>query len=85
MDPEQKQQQINDWYHLYSNGIYKFILYMLHDQEQAKDLMQETFIRAYNHIESFDAEMIRGGFIVSLEISPLTFLRKKKSCKLLFR
>lgn len=44
---------INDWYQLYFNDIYRYILLMVGDHEQAKDLTQETFIKAYENIPSF--------------------------------
>lgn len=77
MDASQKQQLINDWYHLYNNEIYKFILYMIHDQEQAKDLMQDTFIRAFHHLESYETENEKGWLFRIARNITIDFLRRK--------
>ncbi len=42
----------------YENRIYHLALRMLHDPQDAEDVLQETFISVYRHLESFrgDAE-----------------------------
>lgn len=45
--------QINDWYHSYSNDVYNYIFFLVGDHEQAKDILQDTFLRAFNKFESF--------------------------------
>lgn len=48
--------KLQEWYHLYSEDIYRFILMMIGDNEQAKDLTHDTFIKAYNSINFFKGE-----------------------------
>ena len=53
-DPQKLiKQRINDWYHLYSNDVYSYVLFLLGDHELSKDILQDTFLRAYNCYESF--------------------------------
>lgn len=46
-------QTISDWFYLYSDDVYRFLIYRLgtHDVE---DLVQETFIKAINGLDSFN-------------------------------
>lgn len=40
------------WYDMYSMAIYKYIVKMLNDVQQAEDLTQETFIRVYKYMKN---------------------------------
>ncbi|WP_308417929.1 sigma-70 family RNA polymerase sigma factor [Halalkalibacter okhensis] len=53
---DEKQQVITDWYSEYSYSIYSYILLMIHDQQLAEDLTQETFIKAYKYFAHFKGE-----------------------------
>ncbi|WP_257009672.1 RNA polymerase sigma factor [Evansella halocellulosilytica] len=78
MDYEKNLQIMNDWYHAYSNDIYKFILYMIHDHEQAKDLMQDTFIRAYHNLDFFQEENTKGWLFRIARNITIDFMRRKR-------
>ncbi|SES12284.1 RNA polymerase sigma factor [Salipaludibacillus aurantiacus] len=78
MDYDLNQQKINNWYHTYSNDIYKFILYMINDNEQAKDLMQDTFIKAYIKLDSFHEENEKGWLYKIARNVTIDFIRRKK-------
>ena len=39
----------------YKDNIYRHCFYILRDEDLAEDMAQETFIRAYNKLTSFDA------------------------------
>jgi RNA polymerase sigma-70 factor (ECF subfamily) len=73
-----QQKKLNKWYQLYNNEIYKFILYMVNDHEQAKDLMQDTFIRAFNSLDSFHSENPKGWLFRIARNITIDYLRKKK-------
>ncbi|MFA9557600.1 RNA polymerase sigma factor [Evansella sp. AB-rgal1] len=45
--------KIKEWYELYSNQIFRYIFVMIRDRQQARDLMQETFLNAFKHINDF--------------------------------
>ncbi|GAA0379674.1 RNA polymerase sigma factor [Bacillus horti] len=49
-----KQEEVTEWYNEYSDAIFKFILMMTHDYQQAEDLTHETFIKAYRFHDSFN-------------------------------
>lgn len=38
-------------YHYYFNDIYRFLLSLSHNHHTAEDLVQETFLRAYLHVD----------------------------------
>ncbi|GAA0440807.1 RNA polymerase sigma factor YlaC [Lentibacillus halophilus] len=44
------QEQIIEWYDMYSLSLFKYILKMIHDAQQAEDLLQDTFIKAYTYL-----------------------------------
>ncbi|WP_239984696.1 RNA polymerase sigma factor [Lentibacillus sediminis] len=46
------QKYIIEWYDMYSMAIYKYIVKMLNDVQQAEDITQETFIRAYKYMKN---------------------------------
>ncbi|UTR12777.1 MULTISPECIES: RNA polymerase sigma factor [Evansella] len=78
MSDSSQQKKLNKWYQLYNNEIYKFILYMVNDHEQAKDLMQDTFIRAFNSLDSFHSENPKGWLFRIARNITIDYLRKKK-------
>ncbi|MEA2715166.1 MAG: hypothetical protein QOG91_194 [Candidatus Parcubacteria bacterium] len=45
-----KQQQLEQAYHDHADALFRFCLYKLSDREQAKDLLQETFVRAWQFL-----------------------------------
>jgi RNA polymerase sigma-70 factor (ECF subfamily) len=45
----------NEIVHRYKNKVYNFILRMVHNAPDAEDLTQETFVRAYTSIQSFQS------------------------------
>ncbi|MCD8510565.1 MAG: hypothetical protein LRY73_12305 [Bacillus sp. (in: Bacteria)] len=55
-DREFKEEQIKNWYFEYSNLIFRYILVMIGERQQARDLMQETLIKAYKNMDHFQGE-----------------------------
>lgn len=53
MNEENAKEKIKEWYALYSEEIYRFILMMIGDHAEAKDLMHDTFLRAYDTLGIF--------------------------------
>ena len=47
------EEEITNWYQLYSDSIFKYILMMINDYQQAEDLTHDTFIKAYKNYHSF--------------------------------
>lgn len=48
-----REQHFQRLFHLYSPGLYHFLLYSGVEREDALDLIQETFIRVYQHVDGF--------------------------------
>ncbi|WP_235864046.1 RNA polymerase sigma factor [Sutcliffiella halmapala] len=55
-DTDQMEFYIGEWYQQYSNQIFRYILVMVGERQQARDLMQETFINAFKYIKDFRGE-----------------------------
>lgn len=53
MDNDFANQKIQEWYHLYSDEIYRFIFILTSDHELAKDLMHDTFLKSFYGIDSY--------------------------------
>lgn len=71
-------QQVNDWYHAYSNDIYKFIFFMIGDHDQAKDILHDTFLRAYNKFENFEGGNTKSWLFKIARNITIDYIRKKK-------
>ncbi|MFD1040528.1 RNA polymerase sigma factor [Virgibacillus byunsanensis] len=78
MDHEFIKRQVNDWYHLYNNDIYQYIFFMIGDHDQARDLMQDTFLRAYNNGDSFQGNNARGWLFRIARNITIDYIRKRK-------
>ncbi|MCA1057523.1 RNA polymerase sigma factor [Rossellomorea aquimaris] len=48
-----EQQELNDWFNDYGESILTYILLMVRDYQQAEDLTQETFLKAYRRKQQF--------------------------------
>lgn len=49
-------EKLKEWYQIYSDDIYRYILMMAGDPERAKDLTHDTFLKAYYSLPSFRGE-----------------------------
>jgi RNA polymerase sigma-70 factor, ECF subfamily len=79
VEEEIKKHRTCEWYQKYSDEIYRFILIMIGDHEQAKDLTHDTFLKAYNHLEHFKGETSDKNWLYRIARSiTIDFMRKKK-------
>lgn len=63
----------------YSDKIYRLALKMLRDEQDAEDILQETFIKAYNAFEDFKGESKISTWLYRIASNEaLMFLRQKK-------
>jgi RNA polymerase sigma-70 factor (ECF subfamily) len=63
----------------YSPMIYRLGLKMLNNQQDAEDILQETFIKAYNHISKFDGRSSVSTWLYRIATNEaLMTLRKKR-------
>jgi RNA polymerase sigma-70 factor (ECF subfamily) len=45
-----KEKQLIDAYEAHADALYRYCIFKLNDREKAKDLLQETFVRAWQYI-----------------------------------
>ncbi|GAA0343855.1 RNA polymerase sigma factor SigW [Bacillus carboniphilus] len=78
MDSNKIKQDINHWYYQYSNDIFRYVFFMIGDREQSKDILQDTFLRAYNHYEAFDGKNVKGWLFRIARNLTIDSIRRKK-------
>jgi len=62
-----------------STNIYRLGLKMTGNQQDAEDVLQETFIKAYNHIENFEGRSKISTWLFRIAVNEaLMLLRKRK-------
>lgn len=49
-----KEQQVMEWYEKYYKDIYRFVFYMMGDQQYCEDLVHDTFLHAYKSFGKFE-------------------------------
>src|SRR5690606_38665759 len=49
-------QQIENYYHEHSDRVYRYIFLLVRNKENAEDLTQETFYKAFKGLSSFNEE-----------------------------
>lgn len=59
----------------YQHKLYNFVRYMLHDPEEAKDLVQDIFIKAFEALSSFSQPQWE-----ALELQPWLFTIARNHC-----
>ncbi|MBU9722213.1 RNA polymerase sigma factor [Bacillus alkalicola] len=70
---------MQNWYGLYHKEIFHFILIMIGDEEQAKDLTQDTFIKAFEHIDNFQGVTSDKNWLYKIARNvTIDYIRKKK-------
>jgi RNA polymerase sigma-70 factor, ECF subfamily len=72
------QQQINEWYHAYSNDLYNYIFLMIKEHDLSKDILQDTFIRAYNRYSTFKGGNEKSWLFRIARNLTIDYIRKKK-------
>lgn len=82
MDDSYRKQKVKEWYSDYSEDIYRYILYLNGDHEQAKDLMHDTFLKAYQHASSFQGNSSVKNWLYRIARNvTIDFSRKMKPIK----
>jgi len=63
----------------YSNKIYRLALKMLTDEQDAEDVLQETFLKAYKNIETFEGRSKISTWLYRIAFNEsLMLIRKRK-------
>lgn len=66
-------------YHRYSKAVFNSIYRLVNDREDAEDILQEVFVKAFSEIKSLKNVESFGGWIKRIAINQsLNFLRKNK-------
>ncbi|SFT49575.1 RNA polymerase sigma-70 factor, ECF subfamily [Lishizhenia tianjinensis] len=74
-----KKRAFDKIYHAYSPGMYAIALRYMKDEDEAKDVLQNSFIKLYNSRDKFDPSGSIGAYIKRITINTaLDELRKKK-------
>lgn len=79
MEKGEAKQQIHDWYMEYSNNIYQYVFFLVGDHAFAKDIVQETFFRAYQKIGQFHGGKAKNWLYKIARNAAMDELRKKRS------
>ncbi|RFB10194.1 RNA polymerase sigma factor [Bacillus sp. HNG] len=56
MGEDSSLEKLNEWYFKYSVEIYRYVLMMTAEEELAKDITHDTFIKAYRNMKNFRGE-----------------------------
>lgn len=63
----------------YLQPVYGFIFSYVHEQQQAEDIVQETFLKVWNNLDNFDRDKSFKVWLFTIaKHTALDFLRKKK-------
>ncbi len=66
-------------YNKYAKAMYSLALHMIHQKEQAEDLMQDSFISMFNNLKDFKGDVSLGAWLKKIVINKcLDYLKKKK-------
>lgn len=81
--PDNLREEIADWYRLYGDDIFKYIFMMVNDYQQAEDLTQDTFVKAYKHYRSFNHQAKPKTWLYSIaRHTTVDYMRKRKPLQL---
>jgi RNA polymerase sigma-70 factor, ECF subfamily len=63
----------------YEKRLHRLLRRLVHDQEQARDLAQETFLKVYQHLDKFDTSRRFGPWLFRVAVNlAVDWLRKRK-------
>ncbi|NQV02480.1 MAG: sigma-70 family RNA polymerase sigma factor [Bacteroidia bacterium] len=66
-------------YKLYSQAMYNICLRMVSDQDEAQDLLQESFIKAFSKLKTFRGDCTFGVWLKRIVINQcISYLRKRR-------
>ncbi|MFA9560353.1 RNA polymerase sigma factor [Evansella sp. AB-rgal1] len=80
----EKLKNINELYIKYNNDLYNFIFLMIRDNEQAKDLMHDTFLQAYKKFDSFKDENVKSWLYKIARNLTIDYIRRRKPMSFFF-
>ncbi|CEG21466.1 RNA polymerase sigma factor SigX [Planococcus massiliensis] len=76
--------EITEWYQQHADSVFRYILLMVRDHQQAEDLTQETFIKAFRSYDSFERKAKPKTWLFRIAHNvTIDFIRKQKPLELL--
>ncbi|MDN7240633.1 RNA polymerase sigma factor [Planococcus sp. N028] len=76
--------EITEWYQQHSDAIFRYILLMVRNHQQAEDLTQETFINAFKYYDTFERKANPKTWLFRIAHNlTVDFIRKQKPLELL--
>ncbi|GKW45898.1 RNA polymerase sigma factor [Planococcus sp. NCCP-2050] len=76
--------EITEWYQQHGDPVFRYILLMVRDHQQAEDLTQETFIKAFRSYDSFERKANPKTWLFRIAHNvTIDFIRKQKPLELL--
>ncbi|WP_400242159.1 RNA polymerase sigma factor [Niallia sp. JL1B1071] len=80
----EKDKIILEWYEKFGDAIFKYILIMIQDYQQAEDLTNETFFKAFLHLDTFKGQSSEKTWLYRIAHNlTVDMIRKKKPLLLL--
>ena len=67
--PDRKEERLERMVNLYQLSLLRLCVMYLHDEEQAKDAVQETFIKAYRNLDSFRSDAAEKTWLTRIAIN----------------
>ncbi len=78
LDHNKYQHLLNQLYDAYHNDILQYVFFMLGDYNQARDIMQDTFLQAYHHLQTFQGENYKGWLSRIARNLTIDYVRKQR-------
>ncbi len=79
MDENKRKEKLEELMNAYSKKIFNFFYYSIGNKEEAKDLVQDVFLKVYKGLPKFKKESSPYTWIYKIAINTLrTYLRKQK-------
>ena len=73
-----REQRLNQWIEDYSDSILRTCFLYLSDQTQAEDATQDTWIKAWKHMDDFERKGIDWRFLLTIYPTAISGLREEK-------
>jgi RNA polymerase sigma-70 factor (ECF subfamily) len=78
-NPKERANAFSQWIEIHQRSLYLHIFRMTGSHQDTDDLLQESFIKAWNHIDAFQFKSKLRTWLFSIAIhETLSFLRKKR-------
>ncbi len=74
-----KGEALSEIYNITSRGVFTFVLPLLHDYQLAEDVMQDTYVACYNHIQDYKPGTNARNWLLTIAKNTAISLLKKKN------